>query len=112
MWLTKRLRTGIFGISGINNFVTQTKGSSNELTGDFLNLVLLANVSQLVLSISYILLNIILTKLCMAREWAHLETDYRPLRVTEPRGDQTSTYRLQMPYSWGIPCTLSGILVH
>ncbi|KAH6877091.1 hypothetical protein B0T10DRAFT_552213 [Thelonectria olida] len=104
--------SGIFGISGMNKFVVQNKASSDEFRGDFLHVVLLANIPQLVLSVAYIQLNTILTKLCMAREWARMGVAYRPLRVTEPRGEQTSTYRLQMPYSWGIPCIISAILVH
>ena len=37
--------------------------------------------------------------------------DRKPLRVTDPIGDQRSTYRLQLPYKYGIPLLiLSGIL--
>ncbi|PCD31466.1 hypothetical protein AU210_011117 [Fusarium oxysporum f. sp. radicis-cucumerinum] len=97
--------SGAFGSSGINNFVTLdgSLGLSNQFTGDFVRLVLLANIPQLILSISYLQFNSLITKIFMAKEWAQMSTEYRPLRVTEPQGDQVSTYRLQLPYRWGVP---------
>ncbi|ENH74955.1 hypothetical protein FOC1_g10002500 [Fusarium oxysporum f. sp. cubense race 1] len=106
--------SGAFGSSGINNFVTLdgSLGLSNQFTGDFVRLVLLANIPQLILSISYLQFNSLITKIFMAKEWAQMSTEYRPLRVTEPQGDQVSTYRLQLPYRWGVPCILASILLH
>ncbi|KAM5362963.1 hypothetical protein ACJA88_013787 [Fusarium oxysporum] len=85
--------SGAFGSSGINNFVTLdgSLGLSNQFTGDFVRLVLLANIPQLILSISYLQFNSLITKIFMAKEWAQMSTEYRPLRVTEPQGDQVST---------------------
>ncbi|RKK68116.1 hypothetical protein BFJ69_g13911 [Fusarium oxysporum] len=106
--------SGAFGSSGINNFVTLdgSLGLSNQFTGDFVRLVLLANIPQLILSISYLQFNSLITKIFMAKEWAQMSTEYRPLRVTEPQGDQVSTYRLQLPYRWGVPCILASVLLH
>ncbi|KAL5597141.1 hypothetical protein FOBRF1_010934 [Fusarium oxysporum] len=106
--------SGAFGSSGINSFVTLdgSLGLSNQFTGDFVRLVLLANIPQLILSISYLQFNSLITKIFMAKEWAQMSTEYRPLRVTEPQGDQVSTYRLQLPYRWGVPCILASVLLH
>lgn len=96
----------------MNKFVTQDQGSSDQYTGNFVRMVVLPNVPQVVLSISYLQFNSVITKLSIAKEWALMSTDYKPLRVTEPKGEQVSTFRLQLPYSWGIPCIMTGILIH
>ena len=47
----------------------------------------------------------------MASEWNDYAYERKPLRVTNPTGDQRSTYRLQLPYKYGIPLiVLSGTL--
>ncbi|KAL1855006.1 hypothetical protein Plec18170_004418 [Paecilomyces lecythidis] len=104
--------TGTFGNSGMNNFVTQDEGSSSAFVGDFYHLVLLANTPQLLLSLIYLTFNSLITQICMAKEWASFSTTYQPLRVTDPKGEQVSTYRLQLPYAWSIPTILLSILLH
>lgn len=96
----------------MNNFVTQDEGSSSAFVGDFYHLVLLANTPQLLLSLIYLTFNSLLTQICMAREWASFSTVYQPLRVTDPKGEQVSTYRLQLPYAWSIPTILLSIVLH
>ncbi|KAK7965137.1 hypothetical protein PG988_010141 [Apiospora saccharicola] len=47
--------------------------------------VLAANSPQLLLSFFYLAYNSLFTRLQMAREWFHFATEYRPLRVTDPK---------------------------
>lgn len=104
--------SGDFGISGKNKFVTQDQGSSDAYSGDFIRMVFLANVAQCVLSISYLNFNSLITRLSLAKEWALMGTGFRPLRVTDPEGEQVSTHFLGLPYSWSVPCIALGILLH
>ncbi|KAM0553267.1 hypothetical protein ACHAPJ_007557 [Fusarium lateritium] len=110
----RSITSGAFGNSGLNNFVTMDRnyGAADQYTGDFMHLVLLANIPQLILSVSYLQFNHLITRMVMAKEWARMSTKYRPLRVTDPQGEQTSTYRLQLPYRWAVPCILASVLLH
>jgi hypothetical protein len=97
----------------MNKFVTQDASSaSQKYVGDFIRVVLLANFPQFILSISYLQFNSLVTRMFVAKEWALMSTAYRPLRVTDPKGDQVSTYRLQLPYAWSIPIIIVGIVLH
>lgn len=77
-------------------------------SGGLLLTVLVADSPQALLSFLFLDYNDLYTCMLMANEWS----DYaKPLRVTNPVGDQRSTYRLQLPYKYGIPSTvLSGTL--
>ncbi len=47
----------------------------------------------------------------LAEEWSGYAHERKPLRVTNAMGEQRSTYRLQLPYRYGIPLlVLSGTL--
>ena len=47
----------------------------------------------------------------LGHEWSGYAHFRKPLRVTSPAGSQRSTYRLQLPYIYGIPLlVLSGTL--
>ncbi|KAI1850745.1 hypothetical protein JX266_004027 [Neoarthrinium moseri] len=74
--------------------------------------VLVANSPQLLLSFCYLAYNNLFTRLQMAKEWSQFSSGYRPLRVTDPKGKQYSTYRLQLPYKYSIPLILCSILLH
>ena len=75
--------------------------------------VLVANSPQALLSFLFLFLtyNGLYTCMLMAGEWSDYAHKRKPLRVTSPVGAQRSTYRLQLPYKYGIPLTvLSGTL--
>lgn len=75
--------------------------------------ILVANSFQLALSTTYFLYNSLYTAQWGALEWASLIRGKRKaLRVTLPRGQQRSTYYLQLPYRYGIPLTLLLVLMH
>lgn len=48
----------------------------------------------------------------MAKEWAAMSTRYKALRVTNPMGQQSSTYFLQLPYRYSGPLLIISILLH
>ena len=74
--------------------------------------VLVANSFQLALSTTYFLYNSLYTAQCAALEWADFASKHKSLRVTWPRGQQRSTYYLQLPYRYGIPLTALLIAMH
>lgn len=74
--------------------------------------VLIANFPQLILSVSYFLYNGLFTRLCVEKEWKSYSLDYRPLRVTDPKGDQESTYWLQLPYTYSVPLISISVILH
>ncbi len=80
-------------------------------TGGLLINILVANSPQVLLSFLYFTYNGIFTCMLLADEWAGYAHDRKPLRVTSPSGSQRSTYRLQLPYKYGVPLLiLSGTL--
>ena len=48
----------------------------------------------------------------LAEEWSAYATKRRFLRVTSPTGGQRSTYRLQLPYRYGIPLLVGSSVLH
>ncbi len=73
--------------------------------------VLVANSAQLLLSFLYFAYNSLWTCMLLTEEWASYARRRNPLRVTSPIKGQRSTYRLQLPYRYGIPLmVLSGVL--
>lgn len=74
--------------------------------------VIVANSFQLALSTTYFLYNSLYTAQCGALEWSSYISKRKTLRVTWPRGQQRSTYYLQLPYRYGIPLTALLIAMH
>ncbi|CAJ2514200.1 Uu.00g023190.m01.CDS01 [Anthostomella pinea] len=91
------------------NGILNIRGSGG---GDLIRSVLTANLPQLLLSFSYYAYNSLYTMLCVEKEWNAYSTDYRPLRVTSPKGQQVSAYRLQLPYRYSIPLIVISALLH
>ncbi|KAI0538383.1 hypothetical protein GGR58DRAFT_501217 [Xylaria digitata] len=77
-----------------------------------LNSVMLANTPQLLLTFCYFAYNNLFTHLHLSREWVRFAYGYFPLRVTEPRGQQLSTYRLQLPYRYSLSLMIISIFLH
>ncbi|KAI2625580.1 hypothetical protein GGR54DRAFT_629151 [Hypoxylon sp. NC1633] len=96
--------TGFFFESDQNAFL--------NFSFTFFDGVLLANSPQLLLSFCYLAYNNLFTRLQMAREWSLFSQGYQSLRVTDPKGDQYSTYRLQLPYKYSVPLIGLSILLH
>lgn len=77
-----------------------------------LALTIIANIPQLLLSICYLTYNGLYTRMFAEFEWSFFSIRYQPLRVTEKKGLQRSTYRLQLPYMWSIPLILVSLVLH
>ncbi|KAG8534322.1 uncharacterized protein KY384_001166 [Bacidia gigantensis] len=79
-------------------------------TALFVNIII-ANAPQPLLSFLFLTYNSLYTCMLMVEEWYDYAHEGKQLRVTDPTGQQRSTYRLQLPYKYGIPLVvLSGIL--
>lgn len=86
-------QTGLTGFSGL------------------LFIVLVANLPQVLLSFLFLTYNGLFTCMLLGDEWNGYAHERKTLRVTNPTGLQRSTYRLQLPYKYGIPLLiLSGTL--
>lgn len=73
---------------------------------------MLPNTAQLILSCAYFSYNALYTRLLAELEWQSFSMDFRPLRVTNPQGQQRSTFRLQLPYRYSIPLLVVSIFLH
>ncbi|KAF6226121.1 hypothetical protein HO133_008987 [Letharia lupina] len=82
-------------------------GSSELL---YTNLV--ANSPQLLLPFSLVAYNSLFTCMLLANEWNQYAHNRKPLRVTSPSGLQRSTYRLQLPYRYGVPLEVISDTLH
>ncbi|KAM7218253.1 hypothetical protein V8F06_006316, partial [Rhypophila decipiens] len=74
-----------------------------------LQLVAVANTPQFITSLTYLYYNIVLTTMAVEREWHRpgmpgtTQSRAPTLRVSQPRGQQRSSYFLSLPYRYGIP---------
>ena len=74
--------------------------------------VLLANMPQLVVSMAYLFYNNIFTCMLLGCEISEFATQRKSLRTTAPRGQQHSTYWLQLPFRYSIPIMASMAVLH
>ncbi|KIK53476.1 hypothetical protein GYMLUDRAFT_178964 [Collybiopsis luxurians FD-317 M1] len=80
--------------------------------GALLAAVLISNSPQLILSMIYLVFNSLCTTLFLTFEWSSFSRSRKPLRVSDPHGDQRSTYFLQIPYRFGLPLMVYSALLH
>jgi len=74
--------------------------------------LIVANIPQLLLSVVYLSYNGLLTSLLLNQEYISYSQARKPLRVSEPREGQYSTYYLQIPYGYAIPLMTWSIALH
>ncbi|KAH8797110.1 hypothetical protein DL96DRAFT_1540821 [Flagelloscypha sp. PMI_526] len=74
--------------------------------------ILIANSPQLILSFLYVVFNILFTSMSLAIEWSRYHQRPRSLRVSHQKGEQRSTYFLQIPYRLGIPVMIFSVVLH
>ena len=78
---------------------------------DFLRVVLLVNLPQLLLTFLFLTYNAVFTCELIGAEWIKFAQSPTRLRVTDPHGQQRSTHYLGLPYRYAIPlATISAIL--
>jgi hypothetical protein len=75
-------------------------------------MVMFANMWQVLLSVAYLIFNTMVTCLCCEAEWQRFATKTRQLRVTEPTGEQQSSYFISLPWRYGIPFQLAFFVMH
>lgn len=80
--------------------------------GALLLIVLISNSPQLILSFLYLTYNGLFTSMLLAKEWSVFAHHRKTLRVTSPKGQQRSTYWLQLPYRYSIPLAATSSLLH
>ncbi|KAJ5633546.1 hypothetical protein N7528_001388 [Penicillium herquei] len=95
-----------FGSANLKTLITR------NLSHNMIALILLANVPQLILSIQYYLINSMLTCMLVAAEWDGYALHRKHLRVSNPRGEQRSTYYLSMPLRYSAPKLILFTLAH
>ncbi|KAF6829472.1 hypothetical protein CMUS01_08147 [Colletotrichum musicola] len=78
----------------------------------FIYSTLVVNAPHLFLSLWYLALNACITRLEMVREWALFSEKFCPLRVTQPKGQQVATYRLQLRYKYSISLIIFSVASH
>lgn len=101
------ISTGSFGSSDNNLSVDVFVSSPSYIT-----MLVAANTPQIILSFCYFSFNAFFTRTQIESEWSSYSLSYKPLRVTVPRGEQISTYRLQLPYKYSVPLLGISILLH
>ncbi|RMY46955.1 hypothetical protein D0865_08957 [Hortaea werneckii] len=76
--------------------------------------LLLANLPQAIVSFLYLAYNGLFTCMCLAHEYSKygLPDRKKALRVTSPRGQQRSTYYLQLPFRYAAPLLLASTTLH
>ncbi|KAL1629230.1 hypothetical protein SLS56_005453 [Neofusicoccum ribis] len=101
-----------FGAVGLYNVITGWGVFTQRPPGALILMVLIANFPQAYLSMFYLLFNGLITSMALADEWSRYAYKRRALRVSERRGEQRSTYFLQVPYRIGVPLMVSSALFH
>lgn len=99
-----------FGLVDSRTFIDA--GLPQSGTSGLASSVLLANTPQAILSLIYLMYNSLFTCMHLAHEYSGYSVQRKSLRVTTPRGQQRSTYWLQLPYIYGIPLIIVSGTMH
>lgn len=101
--LTKLWQTG-FGSVNADSIVPLGLGP--------ISAIFIVNSPQIVLSFVFLTYNSLFTCMLLSNEWNGYAYERKSLRVTNPTGTQRSTYRLQLPYKYGIPLLIISGTMH
>lgn len=74
--------------------------------------VLFVNTPQLILSFAYLCFNTIFTVMVSAHEFTKFASVRKALRVSKPRGQQRTTFWLQLPYRYIVPVLTTMAVLH
>ncbi|PTD06335.1 hypothetical protein FCULG_00011779 [Fusarium culmorum] len=111
-FIAAQINTPITGSSFTKSISNGILSTAEASTGKIIDFVLMANLPQLLLSITYFIYNNMFTYLCTEKEWNSHSGAFKPLRVSQPKGQQRSTYRLQLPYRYSIPLMIVSTSMH
>lgn len=101
-----------FGTLNANTLISLSSTFFPATAGYTSAFILLANTPQIIFSFLYLLYNSIYTCMTQAAEWSSFSYERKGLRVTQPRGQQRSTYWLHLPYRYGIPLMTASMIMH
>ena len=106
--------TGIKGSSNAWKFGTVTATALIDFTTrhSVLSNVMIANIAQLMISFLYLMYNGLFTCMLLASEYTQFSVHRKPLRVSAPKGQQRSTYYLELPYRYAVPLLIVSGLLH
>lgn len=96
---------------GFGSILPQSLLSAYNRT-NIMSLVVAANTPQLALSLVYLVLNRFASEMANSSEWASYAYERKGLRVTQPKGQQRSTYYLQLPYKFAVPLLVTNTALH
>ncbi|KAJ5669760.1 hypothetical protein N7462_010830 [Penicillium macrosclerotiorum] len=87
---------------------------SGDLSRTMLSSVVVANVPQLIITMSYYCYNAVLTSMLAAGEYSSYGVKRKALRVTWPvkGSEQRSTYWLSVPYRYSAPILVIYMILH
>lgn len=70
--------------------------------------IIVANSPQVLVSLFYITYNTMLTTFLVQREFSRMYRSHKALRVSEPVGEQRSTYPVSLPFMYGLPLQVTS----
>ncbi|CZS86149.1 unnamed protein product [Fusarium graminearum] len=111
-FIAAQINTPVTGSSFTKSLSNGILLTAEASPGKIIDFVLMANLPQLLLSITYFIYNNMFTYLCTEKEWNSYGGAFKPLRVSQPKGQQRSTYRLQLPYRYSIPLMVVSTFMH
>ncbi|KAK4494735.1 hypothetical protein PRZ48_014091 [Zasmidium cellare] len=97
---------GSFGVVSTDDLLSTT------LNGGVLANVVLANTPQIIITFVCIFYNDAFTRMLLNIEYIAFAKIRKPLRVSRPRGQQRSTYWLQLPLRYSVPIMSTMVLLH
>ncbi|PWY67945.1 hypothetical protein BO70DRAFT_374505 [Aspergillus heteromorphus CBS 117.55] len=74
--------------------------------------LLFSNIPQLFLSVLNWLCGSVLSCMLVTAEYNDYAVERKPLRVSWPRGEQRTSYFLSVPYRYGVPLFIVGVVFH
>lgn len=72
----------------------------------------LVNLPQFLVSAAYLIYNSTFTSICSSVEYCRYATQAKALRVSNPVGEQRSTYWLSLPYRYSLPLMFIMFVLH
>lgn len=100
------------GLSGPNPHALFIGTNLSYNMGNVISVALLINLPKCLFSMLYFLVNVLVTMMHTSNEWALITKHRKALRVSNPRGEQSSTYWLQLPWSYSVPLIIASVSLH
>lgn len=96
------------GLGNLQNYTFLYLGLPMADPVGLLSNIILANGPQVLVSLFYIVYNTMLTTFLVQREFSGMYRARKTLRVSEPVGEQRSSYPISLPFRYGVPLQASS----